>query len=405
MALYRYNAKDRSGKNVTGVSEVPDEKTLIQILRRQELVILSIKPEKKREALNFGSKFKKKIPIGELVLFARQLATLIESGVPLVQGLEIMSEQAEKKEFKEIMLTVKKDVSTGSGFHEALAKHPNAFNPLFVNMVKAGESSGALDDIMNRLALYLEKTDSLLRKVKSAMIYPSVVTIMALLITVLMLTKVVPVFAGMYADFDAELPGPTQALMNISDFLINYFFYWTGALAGLIFGFLHFIKTPGGRLAWDSFKLKMPLFGPIIRKVAVAKFSRTLSTLIKSGVPILSALDIVGKTAGNMALEKAVDKVKLSIREGQSITEPLSRAKVFPPMVVRMISVGEQTGELEKMLTKIADFYDDQVDSAVAGLTSLIEPLVIAFLGTMIGSIVICMFLPIFNLASVVTNK
>lgn len=405
MQLYRYTAKDKSGKPVTGISEAQDEKSVIELLRRQELVIISIKQEQKKENVKLANFLKQKITIGELVLFSRQLATLIQSGVPLVQGLEIMAEQTENKAFREIMFTVKKDISTGSSFNEALAKHPQAFSPLFVNMVKAGESSGALDDIMDRLAIYMEKTDSIIRKVKSAMIYPLVVTVMAVGITLLMLLKVVPVFASMYEDFDAELPVPTQVLVGISNFLINNFFIWVGACVGIFVLIVNFIKTPKGRHLFDAFKLKMPVFGMIIRKVAVTKFARTLATLVKSGVPILSALEIVSKTAGNKIIENAVDRVRASIREGENITAPLLQSKVFPPLVVRMISVGEQTGELEKMLTKIADFYDDQVDAAVSGLTSLIEPLVIAFLGTMIGGIVICMFLPIFQLATIVTNK
>ncbi|PIU40540.1 MAG: pilus assembly protein PilC [Candidatus Omnitrophica bacterium CG07_land_8_20_14_0_80_50_8] len=404
MAHYRYTAKDKAGREVTGVEESPDERALINLLRKRELVIISVKPEVKKERKVIRINRGRKIKLSELVLFARQLATMIDSGIPLLQGLEILSEQIEDAGFKAIIADVKKQVSTGVSFNEALAKHPNAFSPLFINMVKAGESSGALDDIMERLAAYLEKTDSLARKVKSALTYPTVVSLMAVLITLVLMTKVVPVFESIFADFGGKLPMPTQILITISHFLINFFLVWAGGVVGGVFLLRRFLHTDKGTLMFDHFKLNMPVFGVIFKKVAVSKFSRTLSTLVKSGVPILSALEIVGKTAGNKVIENAVNKVRTSIREGENITNPLAESKVFPPLVCRMISVGEQTGELEKMLSKIADFYDDQVDAAVSGITSLIEPLVIAFLGIVIGTIVICMFLPIFKLSSLASN-
>ena len=394
MPTFRYAAKERDGRPVTGVTDALDQKALIDALRKQELIIISIKEERKREGLRLGARFGSHIKLSELVLFSRQMATMIDSGIPLVQALEILSEQIESKNFRVIVQDVKKDVASGTGFHEALAKHPRAFSPLFINMVKAGESSGTLDDIMERLATYLEKTDSLIRKVRSALIYPCVVSIMAVLITLVLMMKVVPVFKSIFADFGGKLPLPTLVLVAISDFLIHNFLLWGGATVVGFFLLGRFLKTEKGTWLFDHFKLNMPIFGIIMRKVAVSKFSRTLSTLVKSGVPILSSLEIVAKTAGNVVIEDAVNKVRASIREGENITTPLLRAKVFPPLVVRMISVGEQTGELEKMLTKIADFYDDQVDAAVSGITSLIEPLIIAFLGTVIGGIVICMFMP-----------
>lgn len=404
MPNFRYVAKDKTGRNISGTAEASEEKALVDLLRKQELFVISIKSEKKKEGPSWMSKLGGKIKLGELVLFSRQLATMIDSGIPLVQALEILNEQIENAGFKKIISEVKKDVSTGTTFCDALAKHPRAFSPLFVNMVKAGEQSGSLDDIMERLASYMEKTDSLARKVKSAMVYPIVVSLMAVCITLVLMLKVVPVFKGIFADFGSELPMPTRILIFISDGLIGSFWIWMPALVIGIVMFGKFLKTERGTLLFDGFKLKVPIFGVIIQKVAVGKFCRTLSTLVKSGVPILGALEIVGKTAGNCIIENAVEKVRVSIREGQNITTPLAKAKVFPPLVVRMISVGEQTGELEKMLTKIADFYDDQVDAAVAGITSLIEPLVIAFLGIVIGGIVICMFMPIFQISSLV-NK
>ena len=407
MAHFRYTAKDMTGRSITGVLECADERSLLDALRKQQLIVISVKEERQKEKASAGKGARRGrtgVKLGELVLFSRQLATMIDSGIPLVQGLEILTEQIENRRFRAVVAEVKKDVSTGTSFHEALAKHPGAFSPLFVNMVKAGESSGALDDIMDRLAAYLEKTDSLVRKVRSAMIYPIVVSLMAVLITLVLMLKVVPVFKSIFTDFGGQLPLPTQILITLSDLLIHTFFIWTGILAAAVFLFKRYLGTEHGAFVFDHFKLTMPVFGIILKKVAVSKFTRTLSTLVKSGVPILTALEIVSKTSGNRVIESAVDKVRNSIREGENITNPLMRAKVFPPMVVRMISVGEQTGELEKMLGKVADFYDDQVDAAVSGLTSLIEPLIIAFLGVVIGGIVICMFLPIFKLSSLATS-
>jgi type IV pilus assembly protein PilC len=404
MANFKYAAKDRAGRPITGVLEALDERAAVAALRQQQLIVISVLPDKKKSRPSWAAKSSGKVKLSELVLFARQLATMIDSGIPLVQALEILTEQIEHKGFKAVLGDIKKDVTSGMSFNEALAKHPQAFSALFVNMVKAGESSGALDDIMERLATYLEKSDSLARKVRSAMIYPVVVSVMAILITLVLMIKVVPVFKSMFADFGGTLPLPTQILINISDFLIHYFLLWAGILAGGMVFVVRFAKTEQGAWIFDRLKLRAPLFGPIIRKVAVSKFSRTLATLVKSGIPILNALEIVGKTAGNRVIEGAVEKVRTSIREGENISDPLLKSRVFPPLVVRMIAVGEQTGELEKMLSKISDFYDDQVDAAVSGLTSLIEPLVIAFLGVVIGGVVICMFLPIFKLSTLVSG-
>lgn len=402
MAMYRYAAKDAAGRPVTGTSEAIDQRSLVELLRKQSLVVISVKEVKRKETKSLVARLGGKIKLGELVLFSRQLATMIDSGIPLVQALEILTEQIENRGFRAIVGEVKKDVATGVTFCDALAKHPRAFSPLFVNMVKAGEQSGALDDIMERLASYLEKTDSLVRKVRSAMVYPMVVSSMAVAITLILMLKVVPVFKSIFADFGGTLPLPTLILVSISDFLINNFLFFSIVIVAGIVMLTRFLKTKKGTLLFDHFKLNMPVFGIILRKVAVSKFSRTLSTLVKSGVPILSALEIVGKTAGNVVIEGAVDRVKSSIREGENISSPLMKTKVFPPLVVRMIAVGEQTGELEKMLTKIADFYDDQVDAAVSGITSLIEPLIIAFLGIVIGGIVICMFMPIFQISTLI---
>ncbi len=402
MALYKYVAKNANGQTVTGVLDAPDRALLIGKLREKDLVIVSIVEAKEGIKQRGGIFQSRSINIDDMVIFSRQLATMVDAGIPLVGALDILGEQMENKTFSEVILKVRDNVETGSSLSEALSKHPRIFSALFVNMVKAGESSGMLDEILDRVATYLEKTSILQKKIKSALIYPAVITTMAIAITILLLVKVIPVFKDIFAGFGAALPRPTQILIDISDFLRRYFFFGVGLLTIMIFLFIRYINTEKGRLRFDTLTLSMPIFGILLRKVAVSKFTRTLSTLVKSGVPILSSLEIVGKTSGNKLIEMAVISIRSSIREGENIAEPLAKSKVFPPMVVRMVSVGEQTGELEKMLSKIADFYDAEVDAAVTGLTSMIEPLIIAFLGIVIGTIVICMFLPIFKISTII---
>lgn len=402
MTVYQYVAKDAKGRNVKGYLEAPDQRALMSLLKANDLSIVSLAESKRKMG---GSSFgKRKAPLSELVMFSRQLATMVDAGIPLMQAIEILHEQTEHKGFKKILGSIKQNITAGASLSQALAKQGEVFSELFVNMIKAGEESGSLDDILDRLATYLEKTQRLIAKVKSAMIYPIVVCSMAVGITALILIKVIPVFKDMYADFGAALPAPTTILINLSDFLIANIGWMSGVIGGssVVLGKLS--KTKRGMLAADSLKLKLPIFGPLLRKVAVSKFTRTLSTLIKSGVPILAALEITSKTAGNKIIENAVMKVRSAIKEGENIAEPLRAAKVFPPMVVRMIAIGEKTGELEKMLNKIAEFYEEQVEVAISGLTSILEPLIIAFLGVVIGGIVICMFLPIFSLANIVAG-
>ncbi|MDD3905320.1 MAG: type II secretion system F family protein [Candidatus Omnitrophica bacterium] len=401
---FKYTAKDMNGKNISGTLEAPDRSSAIGGLRKKELIIISLSEEASHSmfSMRFGSG--KKIKIDDLVIFSRQLATMVDAGIPLVGALDILSEQVENKTFAEIVVDIRNKVETGSSLSEALSAHKKVFSQLFVNMVKAGESSGMLDEILDRLALYLEKTSSLQRKVKSALVYPAVVTSMALGITLLLLLKVIPVFKGIFSGFGAQLPMPTLVLITISDALQKYFIICAGGAIAIGFLIFRFFKTEKGRLMFDSALLRLPVFGILFTKVAVSKFTRTFSTLVKSGVPILSSLEIVGKTSGNKLVERAIEEVRANVREGEGIAEPLSRSKIFPPMVTRMVSVGEQTGQLEKMLSKIADFYDEQVDASVSGLTSMMEPLIIAFLGIVIGSIVICMFLPIFKITSIVSG-
>jgi type IV pilus assembly protein PilC len=396
MPVYSYNAKDSQGLKLSGIVEALDEHDAITVLHKKGLIVIAVKEERLKKVREQGVK------LDDLVVFSRQLATMVDSGITLVQSLHILSEQAENKILSSVTLKIKEDIESGSSLHEALERHPKIFSNLYINMVKAGETSGLLDEILDRLASYLEKSSALQRKVKSSLVYPAVVVSMAILITIVLLIKVVPTFKGIFDSLGGTLPMPTQILIGISDILRKFFLYIVIAFAALIFLFKKYINTPKGRFQFDYNILRAPVFGPLLRKVVVAKFSRTLATLVKSGVPILNALEIVGKTAGNVVVEKAVTDARVSIREGEPISEPLSKSGVFPPMVVRMISVGEQTGQLEKMLNKIADFYDEQVDAAVSGLTSMIEPLVIGFLGIIIGGIVVALFMPIFKITELI---
>ncbi|MBI1978402.1 MAG: type II secretion system F family protein [Candidatus Omnitrophica bacterium] len=402
MPEFEYVVKDKEGKNLTGHKEAADVNGVVAALRQEGLLIIRVTELKSKTAFFskelFSQKHGGKVKIDDLVIFSRQLATMVEAGVPLVQSLSILGEQAENATLQRITANIRDEVEGGKSLSEALERHKKVFSNLFVSMVKAGESSGRLEEILDRLATYIEKTNALQKKIKSALVYPSVVSAMAVLITFGMMTWVIPQFAGIFTSLNAQLPFLTRVLIAVSDVMRHHVLLIIGATGGSIFLFLRFINTKGGRFWFDGVKLKMPIFGQLFVKVAISKFSRTLSTLVKSGVPILGALEIVGKTAGNVQIEKMILDVRNSIKEGESISSPLGRKKVFPPMVVRMIAVGEETGELDKMLSKISDFYDVQVDNAVDGLTALIEPLVIAFLGIVIGAIVIAMFLPILTL-------
>ena len=402
MAKFKYVVKDASGKTLKGTLDSSAKEQAIGALREKKFIIISLDEEKKAGISVFRKAGGRKIKLDDLIVFSRQLATMVDAGIALVAALDILAEQMEDRNFKQVIVEVRDDVETGSSLSEALSKHSTVFSNLFINMVRAGESSGMLDEILDRVATYLEKTGALQRKIKSALVYPIAVTIMSIIITVFLLIKVVPVFKGIYSGFGADLPLPTLIMLGVSDFVKQYFYLVVGMLAAFIFFIYRYSKTEKGCLKIDNIKLRMPVFGILIKKVAVSKFTRTLSTLIRSGVPILAALEIVSRTSGNSVIEQAVNQVGANVKEGESIAEPLMRSGVFPPMVVRMISVGEQTGELEKMLSKIADFYDEQVDAAVSGLTSLIEPLIIAFLGIIIGGIVICMFLPILKMTTLI---
>lgn len=394
MANFKYVAKDQQGKTVTAVLEAKDKTSLIDLLRKRGLVIISIE-ETKGALLKSGQT---KVKMDDLVVFSRQLATMVDSGIPLVQALDVMAEQIQQPNFQMVVTNLRDSIETGSSLSQALARHPKVFSALFVNMVRAGESSGLLDEILERLADYLEKTAALQRKVKSSFIYPALVVTMAIVVTSILIFKVVPTFEGIFDSLGGELPMITQWLINFSHFARAGAVYILAGLILFVVIFMRSIRTEKGKLHFDKTILRLPIIGLLLRKVAIARFARTLSTLVKSGVPILNSLEIVAKTSGNKVVEIAVDQVRTNIREGESIAEPLARSGVFPPMVTRMIGVGEQTGELEKMLSKISDFYEEQVNTAVSGLTSLIEPIIIVVLGVIVGGIVAAMFLPIFKI-------
>ncbi|MFH1458609.1 MAG: type II secretion system F family protein [Candidatus Omnitrophota bacterium] len=403
METYKYIAKDKTGSAVTGMLESNSEAEIAQMLHNKELIVISIEQVRK-SAVKKGLDRSGKVKSEDLVIFSRQLATMIDSGIPLVHTLRILAEQIEVKSLQGIVNQVREDIEAGMSFCDALAKHPKIFSELFINMVRAGESSGMLDEILDRLASYLEKSASLARKIRSSLVYPAVVVTMAILITAVLLLKVVPTFRGIFEMLGGRLPMPTQVLIFVSDMFRKYFLYTLGLTVLMGFLFKRYISTEKGRYRFDFYLLKAPVLGPLFRKVAIAKFSHTFATLVRSGVSILNALEIVSKTSGNKVIEEAVQDCSKSVRDGEPISKPLSKSGVFPPMVCRMITVGEQTGQLEKMLSKIAEFYDEQVDAATSALTSMIEPLVIAFLGVVIGGIVIALFLPVFKISELIAR-
>lgn len=402
MPIYQWKGRTRQGTLKKGEIEAINEAAVMAQLRAQTLLPVSVK-EKAKDVSEYLTFLKQGITTRELVIFTRQFATMIDAGLPLVQCLDILSDQQPNKTFQTILREVKHDVEQGSTFADALRKHPKPFDALFVNLVQAGEIGGILDTILNRLAVYLEKADALARKVKGAMVYPSTVLVVAIAVVVLMLVKVIPTFEKMFADFGGELPGPTQIVVNLSHFMQEWIVIFMVAVTAVVIAFLQARKrSPRFRRATDAIFLKLPIFGSLLQKVAVARFTRTLGTMIASGVPILDGLDIVAKTAGNMVIEEALMDVRTAISEGKTIAEPLQESQVFPGMVTQMIAVGEETGAMESMLSKIADFYDDEVDTAVDALTSMLEPLMMVFLGGSVGGLLIAMYLPIFKIAETI---
>ena len=401
MPVFKYTGKSRAGAVQQGEIDATDRNAAIAALRQKQILVTAIRPKSKDVSLKLpgmGAKVKER----DIVIFTRQLATMIDAGLPLVQCLDILSRQSLNKHFGATIGKVKNDVESGDSFADALRKHPKIFSDFFTNMVEAGEAGGILDTILARLSVYMEKAQALKGRVKSAMIYPSAIIGIAVLVIVFLMIYVIPVFAEMFDSFGGTLPAPTRLVMDMSAFTKAYIGYCIPVVAAAIYLFRRFYRTDRGKRLVDSLLLKAPVFGPLIQKVAVAKFTRTLGTLVSSGVPIIDGLQITARTAGNKVVEDAVLAIISSIKEGQTIAEPLGKQAIFPPMVVQMIEVGENSGALDMMLNKIADFYDEEVDTAVAGLTSLMEPALMVFLGVTIGFVVVAMYLPIFKMAGAI---
>ncbi|MFA4947188.1 MAG: type II secretion system F family protein [Candidatus Krumholzibacteriia bacterium] len=398
---YLWKGRTPTGEMLSGELASENKQELINTLRKRKIIITTIREKPKEIKMNFG--FGSRITTRDLGVFTRQFATMINAGLPMVQCLDILSSQMDKPVFKKIVSDVMYDVEAGSTLAEALRKQP-CFSDLFVNMIEAGEAGGILDVILNRLAVYLEKADALVKKVKGAMTYPVVVFSVCIGASIFMLIFIIPTFAQMFKDFGGELPMPTKIVMGLSNFLKANWWLLVGVTVGAAIALRRYYKTVAGHYRIDKLSLRMPILGSVIRKAAVARFTRTLGTLVSSGVPIMNGLEITARTSGNKVVEEAILKTRTSISEGNTIAEPLKESGVFPPMVVQMIGVGEQTGALDEMLEKVADFYDSEVDAAVNALTSIIEPIMIVVMGGIVGGMLIAMYLPMFKLVSVVSG-
>ena len=404
MPIFLWEGKDSRGQTISGELEATDKIAVFNLLKARKITANTNKIREKGAGMNkeikipfLGAKIKQK----DISIFTRQFSTMIDAGLPLVQGLSILSKQNPNPKMKAMLESIKEEVESGKTLTESLKNFPKHFDTLYVNMVDAGENGGILDIILDRLSVYMEKSIKLKREIKTALIYPSVVISAAILVTTILLVFVIPTFAELFEDFGAELPLPTQIVINISNFFVKYFFVISGSFFTSLIIFFKFSKTDKGKSVLHPIYLKLPIFGDLIRKVAVARFTRTLGTMLSSGVPILTALNICSKTAGNKVVEVTVQKTRLAISEGKQMADTLSESNVFPPMVTQMIGVGETSGALDKMLEKVAIFYEEEVDNAVGALKQLIEPLMILFLGVIIGGLVIAMYLPIFKLGTV----
>jgi type IV pilus assembly protein PilC len=399
MPTYIYAGRTRKGRVTKGQLDAADERIARIQLKRRNIDVTKLK-QKPKDLFESVSFLQPKVTSKDIVVFTRQFSTMIDAGLPLVQGLNMLTEQSQNKTFKRILSQVTRDVEGGSTLADALGKHPKVFDSLFVNLVAAGEVGGILDTILQRLAAYIEKTQKLKAQIKGALTYPAVVVAIAIIVIAVIMIFVIPVFQDMFSSFGKALPAPTQLVVNMSNFTKSNVHWIILAIIILAFAFKRYRATASGRRRVDSVMLRMPIIGELIRKVAVARFTRTLGTMVKSGVPILDALEITARTAGNVIVEEVVMDARSSIAEGQTIAEPLAESIIFPGMVTQMISVGESTGALDAMLEKIADFYDDEVDATVAAMTSMLEPLLMLFLGGSIGGLVIAMYLPIFQMAA-----
>ena len=402
MATFVYKVRDRAGKTLTGNMDAENKEGIISELRKKNYFIISIEQKKGINSFSFGEiTLFQRVDIKDLTIFYRQFATMLNAGLTIVKCLNILAEQVEKKLLAKIVAEVKNDIEAGSTLADAFSKYPKVFSHLYVSMVKAGEIGGVLDEVLNRVANLIEKEYALRQKVKSAMTYPSFVLFAAVGMVVFMLTFILPQFVGVFQGFGAELPMLTMLLVNATKVFNKYWYIFLMVTAGLTFAFLAYIKTPNGRMNFDKLQLRAPIFGPMLSKTAVARFTRTLGTLIKSGVPILDALQVSADSVGNSVVALAITNSRTKIKEGQSISVPLAESKIFPPMVTQMIMVGEESGELEEMLVNIANFYDQEVERAVEKLTSVIEPVMMALISVIIGTMVIAMYLPIFNMMNI----
>lgn len=404
MAVFVWEGRTAGGEKVKGEMEAANQQMVFNSLRAQKINPDMRKIREKGSGFDMEIKipgFEPKAKTKDIVIFTRQFSTMIDAGLPLVQGLDVLGRNHPNPTMKKILLSVKEYVQNGGTLAEGLAKHPKAFDHLYVNMVAAGETGGILDLILDRLASYLEKMDKLKRQVKTAMIYPGVVVSAAVIVTTILLVFVIPTFGELFASFGQELPAPTQMVLNLSDWLVAYWHILLFSLVGFFYLYKRFSKTERGKDILHPIYIRLPVFGEIIRKVSVARFTRTMGTMLSSGVPILEALQICSRTSGNRVVERELGRVSVSISEGKNISEPLANSSIFPPMVVQMIAVGEATGALDAMLAKIADFYDDEVENAVNGLKQMIEPVMILVLGGLVGGLVIAMYLPIFKLGDV----
>lgn len=405
MPVFVWEGKTAQGKILKGEMEAASQEAVFARLRSQRIQPIPARVREKGKGLEkeltvpgFGAK----VTAHDVMLFTRQFATMIDAGLPIVQGLDILAQQSESKAFRNTIKTIKQDVESGFTLADALKKHPKIFDDLYVNMVAAGEVGGVLNTILNRIAIFIEKAAKLKSKVKGAMIYPCTIVVVAVAVVTVLLLFVIPVFAELYGGMGKALPAPTQITINISNFFRAYFMYLAVALVGAGVAIKMYYKTEHGRFNIDGLMLKLPVMGDLIRKVAVARFSQNMSILLSSGVPILDGLAITAKTAGNKVVEKAIMTARISISQGRTVAEPLTESKIFPPMVCQMVAIGENTGALDAMLKKVAEFYEEEVDTAVANLTALMEPVIMVVLGVILGGLVISMYLPIFQLGSLI---
>ena len=404
MITFSYQARDMSGKIVSGIQDALNEDNAVTSLMSRGLMVLSLQ---QKAAASKSRKKTWSVKETDLVLFTRQLSTMIEAGISLVQALTALYDQCDpkrQKSLRHIISDVTTRVQGGETFNESIAKHPRVFDRLFVSMVKAGEHGGLLAEILDRLAGFLEASARLRKKIKSAMTYPVIVICIAMAITTFLIVKVVPIFGEIFQDFGSKLPAPTQFLIDVSDFMRGEWYFLLGGIAAVFFGIRTFLRSTRGKQLWDRWKLKLPVFGPLIHKICMSRFARTFAQLIRSGVPILEVLDIVGGASGNHVVETSIKGVSADVEKGDNLSVALSKKTIFPPMMLRMVAAGEATGKIDTMLEKMADFWDEEIEAMLDALTSLIEPLLIVFLGVIVGGIVIAMFLPIFKLNEVVSQ-